>query len=276
MSAASFGGTAPSSGDPQTVTTSPFVPDSSTSFLASARSGAVQVPSGVGCRVYPLPAAAAVDPTTDTIYVANDASDTVSVIDGSTCNGAVHSGCGQHTATITVGDSPVYVSNLGTNEKGDTVSVINGATCNGTQHAGCGRATATVKVGPYPFGVAINEASNTIYIVDNNGGDGPASLSVLNGATCDAANTSGCRQGPPALPGVGRAPRGIAFDPSTGQVYTANHQDGTVSVLDVGSRTVVPAPPRLAVGRRPIAVAVDPANHTVYVANSLDSTVPRQ
>jgi YVTN family beta-propeller protein len=100
-----------------------------------------------------------------------------------------------------------------------------------------------------------------------------SSLSVLNGATCDATNTSGCHRVPPALPGVGRAPRGIAFDPSSGRVYTANHQDATVSVIDAGSRAIVPVPPRFAVGRRPIAVAVDPANHTVYVANSLDNTL---
>ena len=74
------------------------------------------------------------------------------------------------------------------------------------------------------------------------------------------------------MPGVGRAPRAIAFDASMGRVYTANHQDATVSVVDIGSRTVMAAP-RLAVGHRPIAVAIDPANHTVYVANSLDNTL---
>jgi YVTN family beta-propeller protein len=281
-----------------------------TVYVVNSGAGTVSVIDGVTCnaqqtsgcartpptvRVGKSPLGIDVDQATDTVYVSNlgtsEKGDTVSVINGATCNSYDDAGCGQIPPTATVGVAPfdlavnqvtntVYVANTGqlglTGSVGDTVSVINGATCNGTQHAGCGRATATVKVGPYPFGVAINEASNTIYIVDNNGGDGPASLSVLNGATCDAANTSGCRQGPPALPGVGRAPRGIALDPSTGHVYTANHQDATVSVLDVGSRTVVPAPPRFAVGRRPIAVAVDPANHTVYVANSLDSTVPRQ
>ena len=42
------------------------------------------------------PDALTVDPATDTIYVANSSGDTVSVIDGATCNAEVTSGCG-HT-----------------------------------------------------------------------------------------------------------------------------------------------------------------------------------
>ena len=70
-------------------------------------------------------------------------------------------------------------------------------------------------------------------MANNNGGDGPASLSVINGANCDATNTTGCGKTPPAIPGVGRAPNGIAFDPTTHTVYTANFQDATVSVINV-------------------------------------------
>jgi len=50
------------------------------------------------------------------------------------------------------------------------------------QHAGCGRARGRSR-SALPFGVH-HEASNTIYIVDNNGAMAPQ-LSVLNGATCD-------------------------------------------------------------------------------------------
>lgn len=257
---------------------------------AEQTSGCAAIPPTV--RAGKAPLGIDVDQATDTIYVtdlgANEKGNTVSVINGANCNSYDHSGCGQVPSTAIVGVAPfdlainqvtntVYVANTGqlglSGSVGDTVSVIDGATCNGTQHSGCRRALATVKVGPYPFGVAIDQVNNTIYIADNNGGDGPARLSVLHGATCDATNTSGCHRVPPSLPGVGRAPRGIAFDPSTDRVYTANHQDATVSVIDVGNQAVVPVPPRWAAGRRPIAIAVDPANHTVYVANSLDNTL---
>ena len=271
--------------------------DSSVSVIDAATCNAEQTS---GCANTPptvkvgrSPRGIDVDQATDTIYVTNlgvnETGDTVSVIDGDTCNSYDHAGCAQTPPTVTVGVAPfdlavdqvtntVYVANTGQLGGagpivGDTVSVIDGATCNGTQHSGCGKALATIKVGPYPYGVAIDQASNTVYVANNNGGDGPASLSVIKGATCDATNISGCGKTPPALPGLGRAPRDIAFDPSTDTIYPANHDDASASVIDVGSPTVVQSPPRFAVGRRPIAVAVDPANHTVYVADSLDDTL---
>jgi DNA-binding beta-propeller fold protein YncE len=228
-----------------------------------------------------------VDQVTGTVYVANAGSNgqgnTVSVINARTCNAIQHSGCGQSPPTITVGPDPlgiavnqvtdtVYVTSLG-QFTGNTVSVINGATCNAAQQSGCGQTPATVTVGPAPWGIAIDQATNTIYVANNNGGDGPASLSVINGDTCDSANITGCGQIPPALPGVGRAPNGIAFDQSTSTVYTANALDATVSVINVAGQATSNYPPRVAVGREPEAVAIDPANRTIYVTNSGDGTV---
>lgn len=210
---------------------------------------------------------------------------TVSVIDATTCNATQHSGCGQAPPTVTVGVDPmgiavnpvtntVYVTNRGPGGVGgNTVSVIDGTTCNGVQHSGCGHTPASVTVGPAPFGIAIGQATNTIYVANNNGGDGPATLSVINGTICDSVNMTGCGQHPRTLPGVGRAPNGIAFDPSSGTVYTANFFDATVSEVDVSSHAASSYPPRVAVGRLPEAVAIDPANQTIYVTNIGDGTV---
>jgi DNA-binding beta-propeller fold protein YncE len=229
------------------------------------------------------PGAVAVDDATGTVYVANSGGNTVSVINARTCNAVRHSGCGQTPPAIAVGPEPlgiavnqitdtVYVTSLG-NFTGKTVSVINGATCNAASRTGCRQKPATVTVGPAPFGIAIDQATNTIYVANNNGGDGPASLSVINGATCDAANSTGCAHRPPALPGVGRAPNGIAFDQSTGAVYTANFYDATVSVITVTGQVTTGYLPRIAVGRGPEALAIDPANHTIYVTDSGDGTL---
>ena len=107
-----------------------------------------------GCRQTPLRIRAgagargiAVDEATDTVYVANTFADTVSVIDGATCNATVHSACGQQPTAAPVGPSPrrlavdprrrdtIYVTNAGSN----TVTMLDGRTCNGNVHSGCGK-----------------------------------------------------------------------------------------------------------------------------------------
>jgi DNA-binding beta-propeller fold protein YncE len=241
------------------------------------------------------PYALAVDEATDTIYVTNPGAaadgDTVSVINGATCNAAEQSGCHQSPATITVGVGPlgiavnpttntVYVAAVGKDyfhvdtDFGDTVSVINGASCDGTDMSGCGQSPAQVTVGPAPWGIAVDPATNSIFVANNDGGDGPASLSVIHGATCDGADTSGCRTAPPSVPGVGRDPNGIAFDASADAVYTANYDDSSVSIVSVRDASASRvAPPREAVGSLPGNVALDLSNHTAYVTNSQNGTL---
>ena len=67
--------------------------------------------------------------------------------------------------------------------------MINGATCNGTNHSGCGKTSPVIKVGGMPGPVAVDQATDTIYVVNF---AGRGKVSVINGATCDAANRSGC------------------------------------------------------------------------------------
>ena len=89
--------------------------------------------------------ALAVSAATDTIYAPSGADNTVAVINGATCNGTDHSGCGHLAATAKVGIDPfgaavndhthtVYVTNNADGDSPGTVSVINAATCNGTNH----------------------------------------------------------------------------------------------------------------------------------------------
>ena len=106
-----------------------------------------------------------VDQTTDTLYVANFTDNTVSVIDGATCNGTVGSGCAATPPSVQVGDGPqglavdeatdtVYT----TNGNDNTVSVINGKTCNSTTSAGCGQTPAEVTVAGSPGGAVVDAA----------------------------------------------------------------------------------------------------------------------
>ena len=148
-----------------------------------------------------------------------------------TCNATVTSGCGNIPPAVAVGSGPdglavdqatdtVYVANVGDN----TVSVINGATCNATMTTGCGQNPPTIKVGVGPDGVAADQATDTIYVA--NGGDN--TVSVINGATCNATVTSGCGQDPASVP-MGGWPSNVTVNPATGTVYVPDNVDGQVS-----------------------------------------------
>jgi DNA-binding beta-propeller fold protein YncE len=104
--------------------------------------------------------------------------------------------------TVTVGNNPVgitvdaarhtiYVANA----LDDTVSVIDSNKCNSRNSSHC-TTIATITVGPVPFYLAFDPTTDTIYATlpgpdfDNN------TVAVINGATCNATNTSGCGQTP--------------------------------------------------------------------------------
>ena len=134
----------------------------------------------------------AVDRATSTVYVANGGNNTVSVINAATCNARRRAGCARPAATIHAGPGPagvavdqatdtIYVADAG----GDTVSVINGATCNARRHSGCGQTPPTVTVGASPFGIAVDQATDSVYVTSLGANDLGDTVSVIDGATCD-------------------------------------------------------------------------------------------
>ena len=241
--------------------------------------------------------AVAVDPATDTLYVSTaspSGPDTVSVFNGATCNATDSAGCAQSPQSVTVGfgatslavntlTDSIYVANFNQSNNlfaGNTVSVINGATCNASDTTGCANAPATITLGPAfttPAGVAVDQATDTIYVADLENGEGAGAVSLINGATCNAATSVGCGQTPPTVT-VGFGPAAIAFDPGNRTVVVTNIEDTSVSVIDAATCNAVVSSscgsgqPELAVGRGPSAVTVDPAAGTIYVSNG-DGTV---
>jgi YVTN family beta-propeller protein len=220
----------------------------------------------------------AIDPQTNTIYVADTNSGTVSVIDGSTCNASDTSGCAQAPATVNVGagafpiavDPATNTVYVGVNTG---VAVIDGNTCNASDTGGCASRPAMVTVGNQPAGISVDQATNTVYVSGESG-----SVAVFGRTTCDAADTAGCASAP-ATVSVGIDPRGDAVDPASGTVYVTNAGSDSVSMLNAatcnaadrdGCRSVPAAFP---VGASPRRIAVDPATHTVYVVNVGASTL---
>jgi YVTN family beta-propeller protein len=236
------------------------------------------------------PVSVAVDQITDTIYVTNSGDNTVSVINGATCNAQNTSGCGL-TTTVNVGSVPValdvnqatdtvYVANWG-NGTGTTVSVINGATCNGRDTAGCGQAPASVTIGTGPAGVIVDQPTDTVY-VGTVAPDNSEAVSVINGAICNGAVTSGCGQTPPSVTvGTGSSDFnvGFAIDQSAKTLYVANWTDNTLSMIDKATcnATVTSGcsqtPAVVNVGSGPTGIALDAAAHTIYTSNFNDATV---
>ena len=171
-------------------------------------------------------------------------------------------------ATIPVGTSPrlgvgvnsatnrIYVVNVG----GNNVSVIDGAT---------NAVDATVPVGSGPVGVGVNPATNRIYVTCSME---PVSddVSVIDGATDTEIDTDGNpANGITRIP-VGAEPQGVAVNPATNRIYTANDGSNDVSVVGGGTNTVVVT---VSVGRYPYGAAVNPATNRIYVTNRDDNTV---
>ena len=75
------------------------------------------------------------------------------------------------------------------------MSVIDGATCNATQSSGCGQDNPpTITVGTNPFWDVVDQATRTVHVANYSG-----TVSVIDGATCNAETKSGCNQTPPAV-----------------------------------------------------------------------------
>jgi DNA-binding beta-propeller fold protein YncE len=184
-----------------------------------------------------FPAAAALNPRTGTLYVASPAGQ-VFVIDAARCNAVTTAGCGAPVKTIKdlldpaaldvdLATDTVYAANDGPTGNGDTVSVINGATCNGHTGTGCGQTPPTVKVGGSPGVPVANQATNTIYVDNNNDG----TVSVINGAICNATMTAGCRRTPAAVT-TGAGASDVGIDSAVHTLFAMNSGDDTLSAIN--------------------------------------------
>jgi DNA-binding beta-propeller fold protein YncE len=231
------------------------------------------------------PDSVGIDLATDTVYVAdggtNSPGDTVSVINGATCNGTTGGGCGRAPHTITVGSGPfwltvdqstntVYVANNFDN----TVSVINGATCNGPVTKGCQSHPPAVVTGGGVSFLGVDESRHTLFVL-NQFDD---TMSAIDTRTCNGHDQSGCphRARNAWLPWnapVGENPGAFAIVPGTGTAYLMTPGSGAFLAAD--SITRCSALTTVGCRREAAGVAVngafpevDPATDTIYAGNS--------
>jgi len=186
----------------------------------------------------------AVNPTTNTIYVSNYGSGTVSVIDGS--DNTVE-------ATINVGDEPkgiavnpitniIYV----TSQVDNTVSVIDGSD---------NTVIDTINVDKAPVDVAVNPTTNTIYV--SNYGSG--TVSVIDGSDNTVIDTINLRPDP----GLLTRTQGIAVNPQTETIYAVLSGGPSVSIIDGSDNSHMF---NLHMGPGAYNVAVNPITNKIYVS----------
>ena len=108
---------------------------------------------------------------------------------------------------------------------------------------GAGAAHPQAPVGGFPTGIAISPSTHTIYV----GNGTTASVSLIDGRTCNAGKVRGCRRHGSAVTG-GIDPVGIALDESNGTVYVVN-AFGTLAVIDGASLQRRGTPPGAAASR---------------------------
>ena len=217
------------------------------------------------------PAGLVVDPSTGTVYVADEGSGTVSVIATSTDTvvGSVALGASSEPTAVALdaADGTLYVTEAAT----DTVAVVDTTTCNASVTAGCSTATGSVAVGDDPQGVVVDPSSDTVYVA-NNGDD---TVSVIDATTATVVDRASVPLDPVGLSlspsgqqvlvagvdrdasGVSGARRGVRAAANRGSIPV-------VAVLSTDDDTVTTY---LTTGTGPTAVAVDPVTGYAFVAD---------
>jgi DNA-binding beta-propeller fold protein YncE len=280
-------------------------PDTNTIYASNLNLPQIDVLNGTTCNSHDLSGCApiaeipighadakvgAIDDANHTLYAADGTAGTLSLVNTATCNAADTTGCSDQPPTISLGPSPGSpVLNLTTHalytvigENGNQVAVLDAATCNAQTTAGCGQTPGLVTVGPFTGQLAVSAATNTIYAPSAGPSFSGDTVAVINGATCNGTNHSGCGQ-PAATITVGLGPDGAAVDDHTHTLYVANNANGdlagTVSVINAatcnGGHTAGCSGlmPTVLVGRSSRLVAVDTNTNRIYVTNHSSASV---
>ena len=112
-------------------------------------------------------------------------------------------------------------------------------------------ATETLPAGDLPCAVAVDSASNVLYVANYRGN----SVTVLEGA----------RRRVIATVPVGKHPEAVATDPLRHLAFVANCGEGSITVIDAKTNGVLLTLPG---GNSPYALAAVPGSDRLYVANN--------
>jgi YVTN family beta-propeller protein len=198
--------------------------------------------SGIDVNTFPI--GIAVNPSTNKVYVVNEYSNTVSVIDTNTdtVKSTISLGNFPYGIDINPLNNRIYITNRGSN----TVSVLDGSVDTKLHD---------ITVGKSPVGIAVNPSANWIYVTNLDDG----TMSVIDGITNEVID----------IISVGKTPYGIAVNPLSNKIYVTDIITNTVTVID-GETNEISA--KIPVGKKPTGLAIDipdkkGENNRLYVAN---------
>jgi YVTN family beta-propeller protein len=229
---------------------------------ASAWSQGVTATISVGTG----PEGVAVNTVTNKIYVANLASDNVTIVDGITNSTiTVQVGVRPRAVAMNEATNKIYVANAGTcaplggSCDPGSVTVIDGAT---------NLTTAVIDPNAIsPIALAVNSVTDKIYVANGFSGN----VTVIDGAT----NSTVTVTDPNAI-----TPFAVAVNSVTNKIYVANNNNlgsfstmtGNVTVIDgaTNATTTITDPNAIA----PVAVKVNPVTNKIYVANEGNYPAP--
>ncbi|HYL86635.1 MAG TPA: hypothetical protein VE263_20590 [Candidatus Angelobacter sp.] len=217
------------------------------------------------------PSAIAVNPVTNKIFVANcippsggiggsGTPGTVTVIDGATdSTTTIPAGICPTAVAVNSVTNKIYVANFGRSSitcgscSTGSITVIDGATNTGV--------TITDPNAKSPHAVAVNSATNKIYVVNNSSDN----VTVLDGAT----NTTTTITDPNAA-----FPFAVAVNSTTNKIYVGNQgsflhngtNPGNVTVIDGATNSITTVADPNAIN--PVGLAVNSVTNKVYVVNA--------
>jgi len=195
----------------------------------------------------------------NTIYVANAAAHSVSVIDGNTLTVTKTIAVEQVPEQIAVNPqtNKVYVTNRGYSpENAGSVTVIDGSTQERLRTIDL--SYTAPKPAPGPYGVAVNPVTNQVYVASTSG-----KLVIIDGESDKVVDV--------VLPPVPTGLDGVAVNPASNNVFVSSGTANTVFVYDadVGGWICT-----LTVGSGLFrGIAVNPLTYHVLVSNTADDTV---
>lgn len=120
--------------------------------------------------------------------------------------------------------------------------------------------TATIASGSAPSAIAINPATNKIYVANCGsgctGGNGNGSIKVIDGAT-DTVTTIADPHG--------INPVALAVNPKTNKVYVANAGSNNITIIDGATNLTT----TVSADVYPAAVAINPVTNKIYIVNCI-------